>query len=149
MFKSGNGSRSGSAGGVMADIRERPLSPHLQIYRPQITSVLSIIHRATGVVLAIGTVLLVAWLAAAAAGPGAFAAAQAVAGSWLGIVILFAFSLCLIYHLLNGIRHLFWDAGRGFELQTVTITGWGVVVGTVLLTIAAWGLGLTVTGRIG
>ena len=133
----------------MADTRKSPLSPHLQIYRPQITSVLSIVHRATGIVLAIGTVLLVAWLAAAAAGPGAFAAAQAAAGSWPGIVILFAFSLCLIYHLLNGIRHLFWDTGRGFELQTVTITGWGVVIGTVLLTIAAWVLGLKFTGGIG
>ena len=149
MFRNGNGLRHVSAGAVMADIRERPLSPHLQIYRPQITSVLSIIHRATGVVLAIGTVLLVAWLAAAAAGPEVFAAAQAISGSWLGIMILFAFSLCLIYHLLNGIRHLLWDTGRGFELQTVTITGWGVVVGTVLLTIAAWVLGLTVTGGIG
>ena len=133
----------------MAGAPERPLSPHLQIYRPQITSVLSIAHRATGVVLSLGTALLVAWLVAAASGPETFAAARACAGSWLGILGLFGFSLCLVYHLLNGIRHLFWDIGRGFELRTVTLTGWAVVAATVVLTAAAWIVGLMMTGRIG
>lgn len=130
----------------MADVRNRPLSPHLQVYRPQITSVLSITHRATGIVLSSGAVLLVLWLVAAASGPGGFAAAQWFAGSWIGYILLFVYSLCLFYHLLNGIRHLFWDTGAGFELETVTRTGWAVVIGTVLLTIVAWVLGLTVIG---
>ncbi len=133
----------------MAGSRDRPLSPHLQIYRPQITSVLSILHRASGVVLSLATVLLVAWLAAAAAGPASFAAAQAVACSWPGMIVLAGFSLCLVYHLLNGIRHLFWDWGRGFELGTVTLTGWLVVCGTLALTAGAWALGLWIAGRIG
>ena len=133
----------------MAGAPERPLSPHLQIYRPQITSVLSIAHRATGVVLSLGTALLVAWLVAAASGPETFAAARTCAGSWLGILGLFGSSLCLVYHLLNGIRHLFWDIGRGFELRTVTLTGWAVVAATIVLTAAAWIVGLMMTGRIG
>jgi succinate dehydrogenase / fumarate reductase cytochrome b subunit len=132
----------------MAKTPNRPLSPHLQVYKPQITSVLSITHRATGIVLSLGVVLLVAWLMAAAAGPEYYAAAQACAGSWLGYLFLFGFSVCLFYHLLNGIRHLFWDAGHGFELETVTRTGWAVLVGTVLLTAIAWILGLSVMGRL-
>jgi succinate dehydrogenase / fumarate reductase cytochrome b subunit len=132
----------------MADVRDRPLSPHLQIYRPQITSVLSITHRASGLVLSAGAVLLVLWLVAAASGERGFAIAQECAGSAPGYLFLFAFSLALFYHLLNGIRHLFWDMGAGFELETVTRTGWAVVVGTVLLTGIAWVLGLTVLGGI-
>jgi len=132
----------------MAETPQRPLSPHLQVYRPQITSVLSITHRATGLVLSAGSVLLVIWLMAAAAGPDFFEIAQECAGSWLGYVFLFGFSVCLFYHLLNGIRHLFWDAGHGFELETVTRTGWAVVVGTVVITALAWVLGLSVMGRL-
>ncbi|MBT5432747.1 MAG: succinate dehydrogenase, cytochrome b556 subunit [Alphaproteobacteria bacterium] len=132
----------------MADAPNRPLSPHLQVYRPQITSVLSIMHRATGIVLSLGTVFLVLWLMAAASGPEAFELAQACAGSWLGYLFLFGFSVCLFYHLLNGIRHLFWDAGHGFELGTVTRTGWAVILGTIGLTAVAWVLGLTVTGAM-
>jgi len=130
----------------MADVRNRPLSPHLQIYRPQITSVLSISHRATGIVLSLGSVFLVLWLLAAAAGPEFYDIAQACAGSWVGYVFLFGFSFCLFYHLLNGIRHLFWDAGHGFEIATATRTGWAVVLGSVLLTAIAWLLGLQIVG---
>ncbi|MBN35931.1 MAG: succinate dehydrogenase, cytochrome b556 subunit [Rhodospirillaceae bacterium] len=132
----------------MAETPNRPLSPHLQVYRPQITSVLSITHRATGIVLSLGTVLLVLWVMAAAAGPDTYAIAQAWAGSWLGYLFLFGYSACLFYHLLNGIRHLFWDAGHGFELETVTRTGWAVLVGTVVLTAMAWILGLSVMGEL-
>lgn len=132
----------------MADVRNRPISPHLQIYRPQITTVLSITHRATGLVLSAGAVLLVLWLVAAAAGERSYEIAQACAGSWLGYLFLFGFSACLFYHLLNGVRHLFWDSGHGFDLPTVTRTGWAVVVGTVLLTVVAWVLGLTVVGGL-
>src|SRR5690554_6901256 len=111
-------------------VQNRPLSPHLQIYRPQLTSVMSILHRATGIVVAVGTLLLVYWLAAAAAGPEAFATAQAFVGSPVGLVLLFGWSVSLFYHLCNGIRHLAWDAGYGFELPTVYRSGWAVVVAT-------------------
>ena len=124
----------------------QPLSPHLQVYRPQITSVLSIVHRLTGVLLSIGIAGLVAWLAAAAAGPESFAIAREMAGSWPGLVILFIWSLCLVYHLLNGIRHMVWDTGRGLELTSVRVSGWAVVGGTVILTALAWVFGAMVGG---
>lgn len=120
----------------------RPLSPHLQIYKPQLTSVLSISHRVAGIALAVGTLLLTWWLMAAAAGPAAFATVQGVLGSWLGYLILFGFSYALMYHLCNGIRHLFWDAGRGFDLDTVYKSGWATVVGSVALTVIAWAIAL-------
>ena len=124
----------------------RPLSPHLQVYRPQITSVLSISHRLTGIVLSLGIVALVAWLAAAAAGPQSFALARDIAGSWPGLFILFFWSLCLVYHLLNGIRHMVWDTGRGLALTSVRVSGWAVVAGTVILTALAWVTGAMVAG---
>lgn len=120
----------------------RPLSPHLQVYRPQLTSVLSIIHRATGIALAVGTLLLVWWLIAAATGPEAFAFAQGFLGSWLGLLLLLGWTGSLFFHLSNGIRHLFWDAGLGFELKTTYRSGWAVVVATVVLTVLAWMWGL-------
>ncbi len=116
----------------------RPLSPHLQIYRPQITMVLSILHRLTGVALGLGALALVYWLAAAAAGPRAFAQAQAIAGSWLGWLVLLGFTWALFYHLCNGIRHLFWDVGLGYELSTARLTGWCALLASLALTIAAW-----------
>lgn len=125
----------------------RPLSPHLQVYRPQLTSVLSISHRAAGIALAIGTLLLVYWLLAAAAGPAAFAGAQAFIGSWFGLLILFGWSVALFFHLANGIRHLFWDAGFGFELKTAYGSGYAVLAATVILTVLAWVLGLSMLGR--
>jgi succinate dehydrogenase / fumarate reductase cytochrome b subunit len=125
---------------------KRPLSPHLQVYRPQLTSTLSIFHRITGVALAAGMVLLVAWLLAAGAGPGPFAVAQGLLGSWLGMVVLLGFSFALFFHLCNGVRHLFWDAGWGFELPQVYASGWSVVVVSILLTGAAWAFGLTMMG---
>jgi succinate dehydrogenase / fumarate reductase cytochrome b subunit len=118
--------------------QERPLSPHLQVYRWQLTSVMSILHRMTGVALAVGTLLLVYWLIAAAAGPGAFAAAQEFIGSILGRLLLFGWTVALFYHLCNGIRHLFWDAGRGFELRTAYASGWAVVVAAAALSVIAW-----------
>lgn len=116
----------------------RPLSPHLQIYRPQLTSVLSISHRATGILLGAGTLLLAYWLMSAASGAQAYAAAQGFLGSWLGRALLLAFSFSLFYHLCNGIRHLFWDAGLGFDLRTTYASGAAVVVASVALTLAAW-----------
>lgn len=120
----------------------RPLSPHLQIYRWQITSVLSILHRFTGLALSAGTLLLVWWLVALATGPDAFATAQAFVGSWLGRLLLLGWSFSLFFHLANGIRHLFWDAGYGFEIKTTTASGWTVVVTSVALTVIAWVAGL-------
>ncbi|MCB9948831.1 MAG: succinate dehydrogenase, cytochrome b556 subunit [Rhodospirillaceae bacterium] len=126
--------------------RERPLSPHLQVYRPQITSVLSIVHRLTGVALCVGTLLLVWWLVAAAAGPDAFEAAQGFIGSIFGRLILFGWSWALLYHLCNGVRHLVWDAGYGFELDTLTRSGWLTLVVSIGLTLIAWIAGYAMMG---
>ncbi|MDJ0935028.1 MAG: succinate dehydrogenase, cytochrome b556 subunit [Kiloniellales bacterium] len=118
--------------------QNRPLSPHLQVYRPQLTSMLSITHRLTGVALAIGTFLLVWWLVAAATGPEAYATAQAAISSVIGRLLLFGWTLALFYHLCNGIRHLFWDAGYGYELKSAYASGWAVMAGSVALTLLAW-----------
>ncbi len=125
---------------------QRPLSPHLQVYRPQLTSVLSILHRITGLLLGLGTIALVFWLMAAAGGGRSFKIAQSVAGSIPGRILLFGFTLCLVYHLLNGIRHLVWDTGRGLELPQVYRSGWLVATATVLLTVAIWFAGYAVAG---
>ena len=123
--------------------RSRPLSPHLQIYRLPFSALISISHRATGVLLAAGSLVLVYWLAAVASGPDAFADAQALLGSIVGRVLLLALTFSLFYHLANGIRHLFWDAGFGFELRTVRASGMLVIVASVVLTLVAWALGYT------
>ncbi len=120
------------------DTGGRPLSPHLQVYKPQLTSLLSILHRITGVALAGGTLLLVWWLIAAATGTDAFNSVQTVIGSWFGRLFLFGWSFALFYHLCNGIRHLFWVMGRGYELPTVTASGWAVVIISIALTGIAW-----------
>ena len=118
--------------------QDRPLSPHLQIYRPQLTSVLSISHRASGVALAGGAIVLVVWLLALAAGPDAYARVVAVIGSLPGKIVVFVFTLALYFHLCNGIRHLFWDAGRGLELSTAYASGKAVIAATVVLTLVTW-----------
>jgi succinate dehydrogenase / fumarate reductase cytochrome b subunit len=123
---------------------KRPLSPHLQIYRPQLTSVLSITHRLSGVALAVGTLLLVYWLAAAAAGPESFESAQSFVGSFLGRLLLFGWTLGLFFHLCNGIRHLVWDVGLGFELDEVYRSGWTVVAATAVLSLVVWIVGYSV-----
>lgn len=117
---------------------ERPLSPHLQVYKPQLTSVLSILHRITGVGLGLGTLLLTWWLVAAAYGPDAFEVVQSFVASWFGRLVLFGFTYALFYHLCNGIRHLFWDAGWGFELKTAYASGWLVVIASLGLTLVSW-----------
>ena len=123
-------------------IDPRPLSPHLQIYRWQLTSVLSILHRFSGIALTVGTILLVWWLVAAANGPDAFESAQWFLGSWLGLLLLFGWSVALFYHLCNGIRHLWWDTGRGLDLRGVYASGWAVLIATAVLTILAWIAGI-------
>ena len=126
--------------------RDRPLSPHLQVYRPQLTSVLSILHRMTGIVLAAGSLLLAWWLTALASGEDSFEIVQTFTGSWIGILLMLGWSWALFYHLCNGIRHLFWDVGKGFELETAYLTGWLVVGISALLTVAAWVLGFSSMG---
>ena len=118
--------------------RPRPLSPHLQVYRQQITMVMSILHRATGIVLVAGAFGLAWWLLAVAAGGDAYAAAAACLASPLGMIALFVFSAALVYHLLNGIRHLLWDAGWGFEIPEFYASGWTVVALTVVFTLILW-----------
>ena len=116
----------------------RPLSPHLQVYKPQLTSVLSILLRLIGVALALGTLLLVWWLIAAATGPEAYDTVQGFIGSIIGRLLLLGWTFALFYHLANGIRHLAWDTGRGFELATAYSTGWLVVIAAIVLTLASW-----------
>ena len=120
------------------DPAERPLSPHLQIYRHQLTSVISIFHRLSGIGLGVGTLILAYWLIAVAAGPGPFNFAQGLIGSWLGTILLVGWTFGLTYHLCNGIRHLFWDAGYGYEMETVYRSGWLVVITSILLTGGIW-----------
>jgi succinate dehydrogenase / fumarate reductase cytochrome b subunit len=119
----------------------RPLSPHLQIYRRQLTSVLSILHRFTGIGLAVGLLYLVCWLVAAASGLEAFDRLQSFNGSIIGRLLLLGWTIAFFYHMLNGIRHLSWDAGFGFELPTTYKTGYAVVIGTAVLTLLAWFIG--------
>ncbi len=116
----------------------RPLSPHLQVYRPQLTSVLSISHRATGVVNALALAALVWWLAAAASGPDAYATATGVFTSWFGRLFAVVATYAFIYHLCNGIRHLAWDTGRNFRIPEIYRSGWIVVGASVLLTVVLW-----------
>jgi succinate dehydrogenase / fumarate reductase cytochrome b subunit len=119
---------------------KRPLSPFMigPYYRPQITSMMSIAHRVSGVVLAVGSLALVWFLLSLSMGPEAFASTQACLSSRFGQLVLFAFSLCLMYHFFNGLRHLFWDAGKGFEIGTVYRSGYAVLALTVLATAALW-----------
>jgi succinate dehydrogenase / fumarate reductase cytochrome b subunit len=114
------------------------LSPHLQVYRPQLTTVLSILHRGTGLLLTLGTLLFVCWLAALAAGPEAYASTQAWFGTWYMRLCLIGWSAAVFYHLCNGIRHLFWDAGIGYELKQAYASGYAVLIATAILTITTW-----------
>ncbi len=113
----------------------RPLSPHLQIYKPQITSALSIFHRITGVALSVGTLLLVWWLVAAATSDVAFANVSAVIHSWIGKLAMIGWTAALWYHFCCGLRHLRWDMGHGFELTQVHASGRLVLIATGVLTV--------------
>ncbi len=124
----------------------RPLSPHLQIYRPQITSVLSILHRITGGLLSVSALLLAYWLLALAGGEDSYATAQAVFSSWLGMLVLFLVTLAFCYHFCNGVRHLFWDAGKGFELASMQRSGIAVVIVSAVMAAGLWIVILTSGG---
>jgi succinate dehydrogenase / fumarate reductase cytochrome b subunit len=118
--------------------RDRPLSPHLQIYKWPVTMGTSILHRITGVGLAGGTLVLAWWLIAAALGPEAYEVFLSLAGTWLGRLVLFGFTVALVYHALNGVRHLAWDFGWGFQVATANMTGLMTYAATALITLAVW-----------
>ena len=125
-------------------MNERPLSPHLQIYKPQLTSVLSITHRGTGIFLSSGLLLLPFWFLAAVAGEQYYAGMQAIMTAWYGRVLLVVFAFSFFYHLCNGIRHLFWDIGMGLDIKTTYLTGWLTVLAAIVLTVIAVFLGYLV-----
>lgn len=126
--------------------RPRPLSPNIQHYRPQLTSVLSIANRITGVVLSGFAAGLVVWLTAGATGPRAYAVAHHAIASWAGRVVLFGCTFAFFLHLCGGIRHLVWDTVHGFELRSIYASGWAVVAASVALTVAAWAASAFMTG---
>jgi succinate dehydrogenase / fumarate reductase cytochrome b subunit len=121
----------------MADVNrgDRPLSPHLSIYRPQMTSISSILTRITGNALIVAVVLIVWWLLAASVGPEYFATADAVLTSWFGDLVLTLSLWAIWYHYLAGLRHLYFDAGKGLDLATAERLGWVCVIGSVVLTV--------------
>ena len=124
----------------------RPLSPHLQVYRLPLAGILSFTHRTTGVALALGALVLAGWINAAAFGPDAFNEIQLMMGHWFSRLLLLGWTFSLFFHLCNGIRHLFWDAGMGLEIEQVNISGWLVLIATMLLTLLSW---LTGYGLLG
>jgi succinate dehydrogenase / fumarate reductase cytochrome b subunit len=138
-----SGAKSTAQGGVP---RPRPSAPNIQIYRPQLTSVLSIANRITGIVLSVGGVGLVAWLVAAASGPRAYAATQGAISSWVGQVVLFGFTFALFLHLCGGLRHLVWDTVHAFDLRSIYLSGWMVVAASAMLTVVAWAASFFVAG---
>ena len=119
----------------------RPLSPHLQIYKPMLTMMMSILHRLTGVALYFGVILLVWWFSAAAVSDAYYEMVQGFFGHWLGRLILFGFTWALVHHTLGGLRHLLWDTGRGFELKTVELLARANLAGSILITVLLWILG--------
>ena len=117
---------------------ERPLSPHLSIYRWPITMTLSILHRGTGLAMAVGFLVLAAWLASAAAGTVEYGDFMALMSTLIGRVLLIGWSFAFFYHLANGIRHLVWDTGRGLEKQQATRSAWFVLGAAIVATIVFW-----------
>ena len=118
--------------------RERPLSPHLQIYRPEINMVMSVFHRITGTGLYFGSLLLAWWLFAAATGPDYFAFVNGLFATWPGMIILVGFSWALIHHMLGGLRHFIWDTGSNLDITSVDVLSWATIILSLLLTAALW-----------
>jgi succinate dehydrogenase / fumarate reductase, cytochrome b subunit len=126
----------------MAEVSaERPLSPHMTIYRPMLSMMMSIVHRITGGALYIGTLLLVWWLLAAASGPGAYAEFQSAAASFIGRIVLFGYTWALLHHMLGGVRHLIWDTGHGFGAAEREWLVRANLIGSIALTIILWVVG--------
>lgn len=124
--------------------QNRPISPHLTIYKPIPTMVMSIVHRITGGALYFGTVLVAWWLIAAAAGPAYFDFTNAIFGSIIGRLILFVYTWALIHHMLGGMRHLIWDTGRGLEKEVTTRMAKATLVASIAITIVLWAIGLLI-----
>ncbi len=125
---------------------DRPMSPHLQVWRWHVTMATSILHRATGMALYVGILVLAGWVVALASGADAFGAYCVLLGSPPGLVVLFGLTVAFLYHLANGVRHLVWDSGKGFEPKTADMTGWaaiafGLVAGVLIWIIAFLGMG--------
>ena len=118
--------------------KPRPLSPHLQVYKPQLTSILSILHRGTGIVLSIGSIFLVSWILVLTLGESAYQIYSQLVNNWFGKLVIFGFTFGLFYHLSNGIRHLFWDAGYGYDLKDAYISGFAVIFSSLSLTLITW-----------
>lgn len=116
----------------------RPLSPHFSVYKFPLTVLMSITHRITGVALALGSLVVAYWLASIAVGPEAYANATEFLGSWFGKLILFAWTAALFYHMSNGVRHLLWDMGYGFELPTSVLMNKVVLGASAVLTVLVW-----------
>jgi succinate dehydrogenase / fumarate reductase cytochrome b subunit len=127
---------------------ERPLSPHLTIYRPQINMVMSIVHRLTGAALYLGTLLLAAWLIAAAMGEGPFATVSGIFAHPLVKLVLLGYSWALIHHMLGGMRHLLWDTGRAMQPRSVDFVCWLTIIGSLALTAALWAVGISLRGGL-
>jgi succinate dehydrogenase / fumarate reductase cytochrome b subunit len=124
----------------------RPLSPHLQIYRPMLTMMMSIAHRISGASLAVGFALLTWWLVAISMGPEAYACVAAFFGSLIGRALLLLFTWALIHHMLGGIRHLIWDTGAGFSRTSIEVLAWLTITGSIVLTILVWVVGYGIMG---
>jgi succinate dehydrogenase / fumarate reductase cytochrome b subunit len=126
--------------------RERPLSPHLTIYKPPITMTMSILHRITGGALYFGTLLVAWWLIAAAVSEEYFDFVNGIFGSWFGRLVLFGYTWALMHHMMGGVRHLIWDTGVGLEKHTATKIGWATIIASVVLTLLVWIAGYMARG---
>ena len=126
---------------VERNLSSRPLSPHLQIYKPMLTMMMSIMHRITGIGLYFGIILLVWWLTAASISDSYFDFVQGVFAHWFGRLVLFAFTWALMHHALGGLRHLLWDTGRGFDLKVVEWLARANLAGSIALTLLVWIIG--------
>jgi succinate dehydrogenase / fumarate reductase, cytochrome b subunit len=122
-------------------VSQRPLSPHLQIYRPMLSTAMSIFHRITGVALSLGMILLVWWFAAASTSDGYFNFVNGIFAHWLGRLVLFGFTWALMHHILGGLRHFIWDTGRGFALDKIEWLARANLIGSIILTILVWIIG--------
>lgn len=124
----------------------RPLSPHLQIYRPMLTMMMSIAHRISGAANAVGFLLLAWWLVAIASGPEAYATVSACFASLPGQALLFLFSWALIHHMLGGVRHLIWDTGHALDKTSIEVAAWATIIGSTVITAGLWALAYSMRG---
>jgi succinate dehydrogenase / fumarate reductase cytochrome b subunit len=127
---------------------QRPLSPHLSIYRPLINMMMSIVHRITGTALYFGTLLLAAWLVAVAMGETQFDLVNGLLGHPIGKLVLFGYTWALIHHMLGGLRHLLWDTGRGLQIWQVNVLSWMTILGSISLTLALWAFAFVLKGGL-